>query len=187
LAQAWASFTASWGSYPRARIERRWTGKGLAMVVALGRLLRVAGRSPKLRASSGGLGAVRGRQRGRWPCTRVGFIAAREHGTVVAQGRPRARAGVHVRTCSVTFSSVYPRRTRGGLLLPVFNGLFGRLSVQISAKIPCMVSSLHQILSFPCEFQAKIWSALRDIGVGSWLCPSCPHRDKNRVKSCQTT
>jgi hypothetical protein len=61
--------------------------------------------------------------------------------------------------------SVCPRRTRGGLLLPVFNGLFGRLSVQISAKILCTVSSLHHILSFLCEFQAKIWSGLRDIGV----------------------
>jgi hypothetical protein len=27
------------------------------------------------------------------------------------------------------FPSACPRRTRGGLLLPVFNGLFGRLSV----------------------------------------------------------
>jgi hypothetical protein len=97
------------------------------------------------------------------------------------------RAGVRVRACSGAFPSVCPRRTRGGLLLPVFNGLFGRLSVQISAKIPCTVSSLHQILSFPCEFQAKIWSGLRDMGVGSWLCLSYPHRDKNRVKSCQTT
>jgi hypothetical protein len=61
--------------------------------------------------------------------------------------------------------SVCPRRTRGGLLLPVFNGLFGRLSMQISAKILCTVSSLHHILSFLCEFQAKIWSELRDIGV----------------------
>jgi hypothetical protein len=73
----------------------------------------------------------------------------------------QGRAGVRVRACSVAFPSVCPRRTHGGLLLPVFNGLFGRLSVQISAKIPCTVSSLHQILSFPCEFQAKIWSGLR--------------------------
>jgi hypothetical protein len=27
------------------------------------------------------------------------------------------------------FPSAYPRRTRGGLLLPVFKGLFGHLSV----------------------------------------------------------
>jgi hypothetical protein len=44
------------------------------------------------------------------------------------------RVGVRVRACSGAFPSVCPRRTRGGLLLPVFNGLFGRLSVQISAK-----------------------------------------------------
>jgi hypothetical protein len=103
------------------------------------------------------------------------------HGRGHRGGRGRVRA------CFVAFPSVCPRQTRGGLLLPVFNDLFGRLSVQISAKIPCTVSSLHQILSFPCEFQAKIWSGLRDMGVGSWLCPSCPHRDKNCVKSCQTT
>jgi hypothetical protein len=64
------------GSYLRAWIKRRWAGKGLATVVALGRLWRVAGRSPELRASSRELGVVQRRQRGRWPCTRVGFIAA---------------------------------------------------------------------------------------------------------------
>jgi hypothetical protein len=86
------------GSYPRAQIERRWAGKGLATMVALGRLWRVAGRSPELRASSGELGAVRRRQRGRWPCTRVGFIAVRGHGMGVgtraadhARGRARQR------------------------------------------------------------------------------------------------
>jgi hypothetical protein len=102
-----------------------------------------------------------------------------EHGHGGGRGR--------VRACSVVFPSVCPCRTHGGLLLPVFNGLFGRLSVQISAKIPCTVSSMHQILSFPCEFQAKIWSALRYMGVRSWLCSSYPHRDKSRVKSCQMT
>jgi hypothetical protein len=94
-AQARASFTASWGSYPRARIERRWTGKGLATVVALGRFWRVMGRSPELRASSEKLGAARRRQRGRCPCTRVGFIAARGHGTGVGTGVAEgARGGV---------------------------------------------------------------------------------------------
>jgi hypothetical protein len=156
------------GGCPRAALAGRGEVTGAAGV--LGRVRRGAGEATgKMAVHEGGLYSPRG------------------HGTVVARGWPRARAGVHVRACSVAFPSVCPRRTRGGLLLPVFNGLFGRLSVQISAKIPCTVSSLHQILSFPCEFQAKIWSALRDIGVGSWLCPSCPHRDKNRVKSCQTT
>jgi hypothetical protein len=70
------------------------------------------------------------------------------------------------RGCALgAFPSACPRRTRGGLLLPVFNSLFGRLSVQISAKIMCTISSLHHILPFLCEFQAKIWSGLRDIGV----------------------
>jgi hypothetical protein len=156
-------------------------------VVALGRLWRVAERSPELRASSERLGAVRRRQRGRWPCTRVGFIAARGHGTGVDTGATEGVQGCACERALGAFPSASPRRTRGGLLLLVFNDLFGCLSVQISANTPCTVSSLHQILSFPCEFQAKIWSGLRDMGVGSWLCPSCPHHDKNRVKSCQTT
>jgi hypothetical protein len=92
-AQARASFTASWGSYPRAQIERRWAGKGLATVLALGRLWRVAGRSPELWASSGKLGATRRRQRGRCPCTRVGFIAARGHGTGVGTGAAEGARG----------------------------------------------------------------------------------------------
>jgi hypothetical protein len=92
-AQARASFMASWGSYPRARIERRWAGKGLATVVALGRLWRVAGRSPELRVSSGKLGASRRRQRGRWPCMRVGFIATRVHGTSMGTGAAEGACG----------------------------------------------------------------------------------------------
>jgi hypothetical protein len=71
---------------------REWSGHGGRPQAAL----TVTGRSPELRASSGDLGAVRRRQRGRWPCTRVGFIAAREHGTGVGTGvadhtRGRAR------------------------------------------------------------------------------------------------
>jgi hypothetical protein len=71
-------------------------GNGLAMAGALGRLWRVAGRSPELRASSGELGAVRRRQRERWSCMRVGFIAAHGHGTGMGTGvadhtRGRAR------------------------------------------------------------------------------------------------
>jgi hypothetical protein len=44
-------------------------------------------------------------------------------------GHGGARAGARVWACSGAFSSAYPRRTRGGLVLPVFKGLFGRLSV----------------------------------------------------------
>jgi hypothetical protein len=96
---------------------------------------------------------------------RVGFIATRGHGTIVGTGVVEGARGCACGRALGVFPSVCPRRTRGGLLLPVFNILFGRLSLQISAKIPCSVSSLHHILSFPCEFQAKIWSGLRDIEV----------------------
>jgi hypothetical protein len=96
---------------------------------------------------------------------RVGFIATRGHDTGVGTGVAEGARGCACGRALGAFPSVCPRRTRGGLLLPVFNSLFGRLSVQISAKIPCTVSSMHHILSFPCEFQANIWSGLRDIVV----------------------
>jgi hypothetical protein len=95
----------------------------------------------------------------------VGFIAARRHDTGVGTGAAEGTRGCACGRALGAFLSACPRRTRGGLFLPVFNGLFGRLSVQISVKIPCTVSSLHHILSFPCEFQAKIWSGLRDLVV----------------------
>jgi hypothetical protein len=70
-------------------------GIGLVTVVALGRLWRVAGRSPELRAGSGRLGAVRRGRQGRWPCMRVGFIATRGHDTGVGTGAAEgARADV---------------------------------------------------------------------------------------------
>jgi hypothetical protein len=96
---------------------------------------------------------------------RAGFIATHGHDTGVGMG---AAEGTRGRACGRAlgaFLSAYPCRTRGGLVLSVFKGLIGRLSMYISAKIPCKVSSLHHILSFPCEFQAKIWSGLRDIVV----------------------
>jgi hypothetical protein len=73
-------------------------GDGLATAGALGWLWRVVGRSPELRAGSEKLGAVRRRQRGRWQCLGVGFIATHRHctgmGTEVAdhmRGRARQR------------------------------------------------------------------------------------------------
>jgi hypothetical protein len=63
--QALASFTPSQGSYLGARIERRRVGNGSATVVALGRLWRVAERSPELWESSGEFGAGQRMQRGR--------------------------------------------------------------------------------------------------------------------------
>jgi hypothetical protein len=114
------------------------------MVVVLGRLWRVAERSPELWASSGELGAGQGIQRGRWSGTRVGFIAvARAWSRAAAD----ARGFAHGRALSAP-PSVSPRRTRVCLLLPWFNGRLEHLSVQILAKPLCTVSSLHHILPF---------------------------------------
>jgi hypothetical protein len=103
---------------------------------------------------SGKLGMVQRRQRGRQPGSRTGFIA-------VARAWSRAVAGAlgfaRGRALSAP-PSVSLRRTRGSLLLPWFNGGFEHHSVRILAKPLCTVSSLLQILSFCCEFQAKIWS-----------------------------
>jgi hypothetical protein len=60
LVQALASFTASQGSYLGAWIERRRAGNGSAMVVVLGRLWRVAERSPELGRAPGSLARDRG-------------------------------------------------------------------------------------------------------------------------------
>jgi hypothetical protein len=154
LVHARASFMASQGSYPKAWIERRRAGKGLATVVALGRLWRVAGRSPEQWASSGELGVVRRRQRGRQPGTGMGFIAVARAWSRAAAG---ARGFAHGRALS-TPPSVSPRRTRGSSLLPWFNGGFEHLRVRILAKPLCTVSSLLHILPFCCEFQVKIRS-----------------------------
>jgi hypothetical protein len=56
---------------------------------------------------------------------RAGFIATRGHDTGVDTG---AAEGTRGRALGA-FPSAYPRRTRGGLVLPVFKGLFGHLSV----------------------------------------------------------
>jgi hypothetical protein len=152
--QARASFTASQGNYPRAWTERRRAGKGLATVVALGRLWRIAGRSLELRASSGELGVVRRRQRGRQLGTGTGFIAVARAWSRAAAG---ARGFAHGRALSAP-PSVSPRRTRGSSLLPWFNDGFEHLSVRILAKPLCTVSSLPHILPFCCEFQVKIRS-----------------------------
>jgi hypothetical protein len=113
-----------------------------------------SGGLPEQWASSGELGVVRRRQRGRQPGTGTGFIA-------VAQAWSRAAAGArgfaHGRALSGP-PSVSPRRTRGSSLLPWFNGGFEHLSVRILAKPMCMVSSLLHILPFCCEFQVKMRS-----------------------------
>jgi hypothetical protein len=90
-------------------------GKGFGHGGCLGRLWRVAGRLPELRASSGKLGATRRRQRGRWSCMRAGFIATRGHGTGVGTGAAegacgralsRSRVSAHVKHMVVYFCSV---------------------------------------------------------------------------------
>jgi hypothetical protein len=154
LGSSFVSFTASPGSYLKAWIERRRTGKGLATVVALGRHWRAAGRSPELRAGLGKSGEVRRRQQGRQPSTRTGFIA-------VARAWSRAAAGAQGFTHGRALSAppdVSPRRTRGSSLLPWFNDGFEPHSVRILAKSLCTVASLLHILPFCCEFQVKIWS-----------------------------
>jgi hypothetical protein len=94
------------------------------------------------------------RPRGRRLGTGAGFIA-------VAWAWSRAAAGTrgfaHGRALSAP-PSASPRRTRGSLLLSWFNDGFEHLSVHILAKPLCTVYSLHHILPFLCEFQAKIWS-----------------------------
>jgi hypothetical protein len=60
---------------------------------------------------------------------RAGFIATRGHDTDVGTGAAEGARGRVCERALGAFPSACPRRTRGGLLLPVFKGLFGRLSV----------------------------------------------------------
>jgi hypothetical protein len=60
---------------------------------------------------------------------KAGFIATRGHDTGMGMG---AAEGARGRACGRalgTLPSACPRRTRGGLLLSVFKGMFVRLSV----------------------------------------------------------
>jgi hypothetical protein len=126
----------------------------LATAVVLGQLWRVAERSPELWASSRVLGVGQGMQWGRRLGTGAGFIA-------VARAWSRAAADVRGFTHGRALSAppiVSPRRTCVCLLLPWFNGRLEHLSVKILAKPLCTVSSLHHILPFLCESQAKIRS-----------------------------
>ena len=60
---------------------------------------------------------------------RAGFIATRGHDTGVGTGAAEGAQGRARERALDAFPSACPRRTRGGLLLPVFKGLFGHLSV----------------------------------------------------------
>jgi hypothetical protein len=109
---------------------------------------------------AGAMGELGGVRHGTKEATRM---MAGHWGGFIAVARAWSR-GVHGRVgfaCGHALSappSVSPHRARGGLLLSGFNGRFDHLSVQILAKPSCTVSSLHQILPFLCEFQARIRS-----------------------------
>jgi hypothetical protein len=60
---------------------------------------------------------------------RAGFIATRGHDTGVGTGAAEGTRGHACGRALGAFLSAYPRRTRGGLVLLVFIGLFGHLSV----------------------------------------------------------
>ena len=60
---------------------------------------------------------------------RVGFIATHRHDTGVGTGATEGLQGHACGRALGAFPSAYPRRTRGGLVLPVFKGLFGHLSM----------------------------------------------------------
>jgi hypothetical protein len=60
---------------------------------------------------------------------RAAFVATRGHDTGVGTGAAEGVRGSACERALGTFPSACPRRTRGGLLLSVFKGLFGHLSV----------------------------------------------------------
>jgi hypothetical protein len=134
----------------RAKEGGKGVGHGGCPRAALAGRGEVAGAMGELGGVRRGTEEATGKIAGHW-----GGLYSRGAGMVT--GRPRMHR-VRVRACSECAPSVSPRRTRGGLLLPGLNGRFDRLSVQILAKPPCTVSSLHQILPFLCEFQARIRS-----------------------------
>jgi hypothetical protein len=100
-------------------------------------------------AGRGEVAGARGELGGVWRGTgeATGKMAGHWGGLYSHGAATGARGFAHGRALSAP-PSVSPRRTRVGLLLPGFNGRFEHLSMQILAKPPCMVSSLHQILPF---------------------------------------
>jgi hypothetical protein len=112
----------------------------------------------------------------------VGFIATRGHDTGVGTG---AAEGAH--------AGVLWARSRVSAHVEHVVVYFCQCSTACLGAVACRsqqkshVRSLLCTISYLFHVSSKQWSGLRDMGVGSWLCPSCPDRDKNRVKSCQTT
>jgi hypothetical protein len=138
----------------RAEEGRKWFGHGGCLWAALAGRGEVAGAMGELRGVWRGAEDATGKTAGLW-----GGLYSRGAGMVTG-GRGRGGGGggfTHGRALSAP-PSVSPRRTRGSLLLPWFNGEFEHLSMQILEKPLCTVSSLHHILPFLCEFQTKIRS-----------------------------
>jgi hypothetical protein len=124
----------------RAEEGGKWFGHGGCPRVALAGCGEVAGAMCELRGVWRGTGDATGKIAGHWG----GLYSC---GAGVVTGQPRARGFAYRRALSA-LPSVSPRRTCVCLLLPWFNGRLEHLSVQILAKHPCTVSSLHQILPF---------------------------------------
>jgi hypothetical protein len=134
----------------RAEEGGEWFGHGSCPRAALAVRGEVAGAMGELRGVRRWTEDATGKLAGHW-----GGLYRRGAGMVTGG---RGRAGVHARACSERPPSVSPRRTRVCLLLPWFNGQLEHHSVKILAKPLCTVSSLHHILPFLCESQAKIRS-----------------------------
>jgi hypothetical protein len=124
----------------RAEEDREWFGHGGCPRAALAGRGEVAGATGELRGVWRGAKDAMGK-------TAVLWDGLYSRGTGVVTGG-RGRAGVRAWACSEHAPSVSPRRTRGSLLLPWFNGGFEHLSVHILAKPLCTVSSLLHILPF---------------------------------------
>jgi hypothetical protein len=134
----------------QAEEGRKRFGHGGCLRAALAGRGEVVGAMGELGGVGRGTGDAMGKMAGHW-----GGLYSRGTG-VVTGGRGRA-GFVHGRALSAPPCDS-PRRTRVWLLLPWFNGRLEHLSVQILAKPLCTVSSLHHILPFLCESQAKIRS-----------------------------
>jgi hypothetical protein len=125
-----------------------WFGHGGCPRAALAGRGEVVGARDELQGVGRGTGHATGKRLG----TGAGFIAVAR---AWSQAAADARGFAHGRALSAP-PSVSLRRTRVCLLLPWFNGRLEHLSVKILAKPLCTVSSLHRILPFLCESQAKI-------------------------------
>jgi hypothetical protein len=84
---------------------------------------------------------------------------------------PTGARGVHGHGQSMLPSASHGQ-THGGSLLPLSKRLFSCPNGHISTRILCRVSSLLQILSFPCESRAEICLGRGDKLTSSRVCHS---------------